>query len=343
MSISNETILIGLLALGIGAAIATLAVLEYDVRAWKRRLQKTKDQRDEVHQAHQVTQNKLQNNEKKLVAAQKEIEGLSQRIEERDEQISKLDTEKNVLQSELKSANDEIDQLNERLNQVNDHVEELREETQKLESDLQTAAGQNLLMQENLERYNTQLEASRRENQEVCQKLAVAEVELTHLQKDLEETRALEERVELLQTEKDALTAHLLSAEDQIKDLKAQLDGSTQQIAETQMLRKRLVEVETDMKSATSQVEALQQKLTAVQGTLDYTGKGQLQIIRGIGPTYANRLKEAGIHTLNDLAKAKPEQVKDAIKLKSWQNVNPADWIQEAKALTVKLGEEGES
>jgi chromosome segregation ATPase len=336
----NSVIVIGILALMIGALVSAVVVLYLDSQSWDKKLKAVRGDRDSTQAKLEKLQANLNRNEKKLAVAKKEIEKLSENVQTRDGSLSKLDTEKTVLQSKLDSADEEIDTLNDNLNQVNNHVNELREEMQELQNSLQASSGQNLLLQENVERFNAQLEAVRIENLEVCQKLAVAEVEMAHLKKSLEDTQHLEERVDLLQEEKNVLAGQLSQAQEQVADLKAQVNGSLQQVTETQLLRKRLLEAETNLKASEKQSGALQKKLTAVQSTLDYTGEGQLQIIRGIGPAYANRLQEIGIHTLNDLAKSKPQDISDALQLKPWQSAQPEGWIQEAKALTANLGKE---
>lgn len=339
----NDTIIIGILALLIGLAIGALVVLFWDRRSWGDHLEAARGERNDARAELDMLRADLQNAEKMLVVAQKEIENLAENVQEREERISQLDTEKNILQSKLDSADEDEETLSDNLDLVNNHVNELREELKKLQAELQATAGQNLLLQENVERYQTQLEEVRAENQEVCQRLAVADVEMAHLQKSMEESQLFEEQAKQLQQEKDSLLAQLTEANQQILDLKAQVDGSLQQLTETQFLRKRLIETETNIKAANKQIETLQGKLSNVQETFDYTGKSQLQIIRGIGPAYARRLQEAGINTLHDLAKCKPEDITNTIQLKPWQNAMPEDWIQEAKALTTNLGEEGES
>ena len=338
----NDLIIIGILAMLIGFAVGTLVVLYLDRRTWGEQLLAARAERNEARSELKKAEAGLHSSEKKLAVARREIDNLAEDIQERDEKISQQDTEKTILQSKLDSASNEVENLNENLNQVNSHVNELREEIQNLQADLQVSASQNLLLQENVERFNTQLEAARAENQEVCQKLAVADVELAHLQKSLAEAEDLEQRARQLQEEKDGLLSELTEAHQQVQDLKARLDNSLQQVTETQFLRKRLIETEAQMNTANKQIETLQEKLTAVQDTFDYTGKSQLQIIHGIGPAYARRLQEAGINTLHDLAKCKPEDITDTIQLKPWQNAMPQDWIREAKALTIKLGEDDE-
>lgn len=55
--------------------------------------------------------------------------------------------------------------------------------------------------------------------------------------------------------------------------------------------------------------------------------------INGIGPTYAQRLREAGIVALTDLAHADPDQIREITKLQAWQVHDPQDWIDEARQL----------
>lgn len=336
----NDIITIGILSLFIGVAVGALAVLFWDRRSWGEHLEAARGERNDARAELNKLQADLQSAEKMLAVAQKEIDNLAENIQEKEERISQLDTEKTVLQSKLDSADEDEEVLSDNLTHVNSHVNELREDLQKLQTELQATAGQNLLLQENVERYQTQLEEVRVENQDVCQKLAVADVEMAHLQKSLEEAQLFEEKAGQLQEQKDALLAQLTEANQQILDLKAQVEGSVQQLTETQFLRKRLIESEANIKAANKQIETLQEKLSNVQETLDYTGKSQLQIIRGIGPAYARRLQEAGINTLHDLAKCKPEDITDTIQLKPWQNAMPGNWIQEARALTTNLVEE---
>ncbi len=55
--------------------------------------------------------------------------------------------------------------------------------------------------------------------------------------------------------------------------------------------------------------------------------------INGIGPTYARRLREAGIVALPDLAHADPEHIREITKLQAWQAHDPQDWIAAAQRL----------
>jgi predicted flap endonuclease-1-like 5' DNA nuclease len=125
----------------------------------------------------------------------------------------------------------------------------------------------------------------------------------------------------------------LETAETRIEDMKAQLTNVLDQVAETQSIRRLLVDTDEKMKTAELQVSQLQEKLVNLQSQLAMKGNQQLQIIRGIGPTYAKRLHEMGIHTFADLAQQTPEKLAEIVKLRSWQQQSPAAWIEEAQKL----------
>ncbi len=54
--------------------------------------------------------------------------------------------------------------------------------------------------------------------------------------------------------------------------------------------------------------------------------------INGIGPTFAQRLKEAGITSFQKLTELTPDYLKEVAKAADWQ-ADPADWIAQAKTL----------
>lgn len=55
--------------------------------------------------------------------------------------------------------------------------------------------------------------------------------------------------------------------------------------------------------------------------------------IKGIGPVFQERLREAGITTYERLAATDPEQVREIIAAADWQKVEPERWVQEAAEL----------
>ncbi|HEY81502.1 MAG TPA: DUF4332 domain-containing protein [Anaerolineae bacterium] len=63
-----------------------------------------------------------------------------------------------------------------------------------------------------------------------------------------------------------------------------------------------------------------------------------LQQIKGIGPTYAQKLADAGIVTLQDLARTTPEQLHEIVHARG-RMANYALWIQQARELVAASGE----
>jgi polyhydroxyalkanoate synthase len=59
-------------------------------------------------------------------------------------------------------------------------------------------------------------------------------------------------------------------------------------------------------------------------------GGDDLTQIKGIGPTYAQRLKDAGLTTYTDIANATTDQLRDITRA---TRSDPADWISQARSL----------
>ena len=56
--------------------------------------------------------------------------------------------------------------------------------------------------------------------------------------------------------------------------------------------------------------------------------------IKGIGPVFAERLRQAGIDSFAAVAVASPDALRNAVKAAAWQNVDPESWIEEARQLS---------
>lgn len=94
---------------------------------------------------------------------------------------------------------------------------------------------------------------------------------------------------------------------------------------------------------ARRRIRELEAELAAAKATLPSRGVSvatdsssaadNLEAINGIGPTYARRLREAGIKTFSDLIEQTPERLREITGLRDWQAADPADWINEARQL----------
>ena len=72
------------------------------------------------------------------------------------------------------------------------------------------------------------------------------------------------------------------------------------------------------------------EKETAVTAEPD-----DLTIVKGIGPTFARRLQDAGVTSFAALAALSPERAREITRAANWQ-ADTADWIVEAKELAGK-------
>jgi predicted flap endonuclease-1-like 5' DNA nuclease len=56
-----------------------------------------------------------------------------------------------------------------------------------------------------------------------------------------------------------------------------------------------------------------------------------LTVIKGIGPVYQWKLRDAGFNTYQQLASADPDQLRRMLDIKNWQRVNVEAWIEQAR------------
>ena len=323
-----------------GLILGALIVLLIDGYTMLQRVKSARSERNQAQEDLQKTQADLRKANEKLATAQNEAKVLKQDLGKREDELEEKVALSEHQKQQLEATTAQIDTLNDNLNRVNMHLDEIREENKALETQLNTAQGENASLQESLNLTDNQLQATQKEKEEACQQLAVGAVELQHLKENLEQSRSLGERATALAAEKELLSKQLLESEQQVAELRAQVNSVLSQLTETQFLRRRLIENDEKLKTAESQIEQLQSKLKTLQAQMAYTGKNQLQIIKGIGPVYAKKMNEYGIYTLKDLAQADPEKIVDFINLKKWQSAEPAGWIEEARLLSIQFGDD---
>jgi predicted flap endonuclease-1-like 5' DNA nuclease len=82
------------------------------------------------------------------------------------------------------------------------------------------------------------------------------------------------------------------------------------------------------------QVASMDAQLDRLHGEFDMyrqTHPDDLTVIKGIGPVYQWKLRDAGVHTYKDLALSEPPQLRRMLDVKSWQQVNIDSWIEQAR------------
>jgi predicted flap endonuclease-1-like 5' DNA nuclease len=98
----------------------------------------------------------------------------------------------------------------------------------------------------------------------------------------------------------------------------------------TDFLRQRdaeMRELRQQLTSTDITVETLRRELESYQRT----HPDNLTLIRGIGPVYQWKLRDAGINTYRQLAGADPHMIRDLLSVKNWQRVNIESWIEQAR------------
>ena len=65
--------------------------------------------------------------------------------------------------------------------------------------------------------------------------------------------------------------------------------------------------------------------------TYQQTHPDDLTRIKGIGPVYQWKLRDAGFNTYKQLAHADPNQLRRMLDIKNWQRVNVEHWIEQAR------------
>ena len=200
-------------------------------------------------------------------------------------------------------------------------------------------------------------------------RLAAAQTQVERLNDDLDETsRQIEALTNLSQTQREEIAAATAAKEtitEQFHQLTAQLEKLRQEhdhacrrvavadvelthlrqdLAAAQDQSQQLVSLQADKQVLQSTMDEIQDRFAAAQHQLNAAGlkgKSQIEIVRGIGPTYARRLHEAGIDNLADLAEQTAERVAEVAGLKTWQRADPQAWIDEAKELAAAFDDNG--
>ena len=89
------------------------------------------------------------------------------------------------------------------------------------------------------------------------------------------------------------------------------------------------------------EVRELREQLSATRGQLDglsdefeayqRTHPDDMTVVKGIGPVYQWKLRDAGVNTYAQLAAADPDQLRRMLDIKDWQRVDIESWIGQAR------------
>lgn len=318
----------------VGLVIGVLAALYIDTQTLVRRvqeanaakqkgqaeLQKVQIQQRAITENLQIAQKELQTAVTERTQLEATIARQLQEIEASRQQLQTSIATNEVLKENLEEAQERLEELEGLRLMAEEKLQAAEAENGRLLSDLQLLEGEVVLQQEKAD----QLAQTAARLPELEQEVAAAEAALASLE-----------------AEKDTAVTQLQQAELAHAEQSARLATLEQKLAEAEAVRQQLGIAHEKLQTADTHLQKLQDKMEDVQTKLSYSGKNQLQLIRGIGPTYARRLNEFGIRTFAELAECEADQVAKIIKKKEWQAVDIQDWLDEAKALAASLNEDG--
>jgi predicted flap endonuclease-1-like 5' DNA nuclease len=89
-----------------------------------------------------------------------------------------------------------------------------------------------------------------------------------------------------------------------------------------------------ELRELRGQLSATDAQLDALRDEFeDYqqTHPDDLTVIKGVGPVYQWKLRDAGFNSYKQLASADPNQLRRMLDIKNWQQVNVEAWIEQAR------------
>jgi predicted flap endonuclease-1-like 5' DNA nuclease len=105
-------------------------------------------------------------------------------------------------------------------------------------------------------------------------------------------------------------------------------DGASETLAD--FLRQRDEELR-DIRERLTGADAQMDTLKAEFETYQRTHPDDLTVIKGIGPVYQWKLRDAGCNSFKQLAAADPDQLRRMLDIKNWQRVNVEAWVNQAR------------
>ncbi len=240
---------------------------------------------------------------------------LSNKSETLTNKIAGLNSEHQRDQSSLAAAEIEISQLQNQLKRENNHAERLETENDNMRRQLATAVVRVKQLQENLKSTRRQANTLKVEKEQINKQLTLNQIEQARQQQRKEDSQ---ETAVILHTR--GLAYHLQTNQIQLQELKTQITDIHQYLIDANAIHRQLKQTEEELITT-------QQELATL-----YKSADPLREINGIGPVYAERLHEAGIHTIADLAKLTPSMLAEKIgELEFNHNESTESWIAQAK------------
>ncbi len=128
------------------------------------------------------------------------------------------------------------------------------------------------------------------------------------------------------------LGQRLAEAEAENRRLQAKMAEDEEKLKKLATLEQEMAECREERRDAELTIHQLRADLNELAGQVP-PKKDRLERIKGIGATFAQRLRQGGIHTFAQLAELTPERLEELVQVEEWQKIEPEKWIAEAKEL----------
>jgi predicted flap endonuclease-1-like 5' DNA nuclease len=86
-------------------------------------------------------------------------------------------------------------------------------------------------------------------------------------------------------------------------------------------------ELREQLSAAHARLDGLEDEFEAYQRT----HPDDLTVVKGIGPVYQWKLRDAGVNTYGQLAAADPDQLRRMLDIKEWQRADVESWVDQAR------------
>ncbi|MCA9955552.1 MAG: hypothetical protein KC434_12570 [Anaerolineales bacterium] len=323
------------LAVFVGLVIGVLVALWLDSQTLVRRLQEANAEKSKAQADLQKFQIQHRALEQELQLVRVETDTAVQDTTQYEATIARQLAEIEASRDQLQTSIQTNEALRENLQEAQERLEELQ--------------GLNLMAEEKLSASEAEVNRLLGETQLMEAEIAMQQDKAAKLDATLQEAQShnndLEQKVATtdlqlgtIEAEKDQVLNELQEAELATAEQNARIAALEKKLNEGESVKQELATAQEKLQTADKRIRKLQDTVEDVHTKISYSGKNELQLIRGIGPAYARRLNEFGIHSFSELAECQPEQIATIIKKKNWQAVDIQDWIDEAKALAARLG-----
>ncbi len=322
----------------VGLVAGVLFALWWDSQTLVRQLQEANSEKQKTLATLQRFQIQHRANEQELRMAQKELVTALEERNQLEETIARQLAEINAGREQLQTTIKTNETLKENLQESQERLEEVEGLRATAEEKVATAVTDNNRLEGDVQLMEAEIFTLEAKVEQITQELQ----QMQGVVADLEQKAlAAETQLAAMESERDNAQVQLQQAEVVNVELTAEIDALQQKLQEAEAVQQQLAVAQAKLQTADAHIQKMQDTMEDVQTKMNYSGKSELQLIRGIGPTYARRLNEFGIHSFADLADCNPEQVASIIKKKKWQAVDIQEWLDEAKALAATFDANG--